>query len=295
MTNIPFQILPPNVMVRLYPLFMGFSEKITEKSKYLKEKLNQAEIKITPAEYLARCISSTIIIFIISLFVFIFLVFSNSEKVYLNSFAGALIISSFIIVIQLNHPKAVVDKRIKDIEKNLLPALRTILIQLHSGVSLFNSLVYISNSDFGELSKIFSEMVKKINTGTPQIKAIEEVIKDNPSLYFRKSMWQLINGMKAGSDVSKVLGDIIDSLSTEQVLQIEGYGSKLNPLAMFYMLLVIIVPALGVTFMTVISSFFSPISINSKTLLIFLFIFVLIFQIIFLGLIKTKRPSLLED
>jgi len=171
--------------------------------------------------------------------------------------------------------------------------LFTILIHLNSGVSLFDVFVHISTSDYGEVSIIFNKMIKKINAGMPQIEALEEIVKNNPSPFFRKSIWQLINGMKSGSNVRKVLKNIIDSLSKEQIIQIETYGSQLNPLAMFYMLIVIIIPSLGVTFITVISSFFSS-GLDNRIILVLLFVFVFLFQIMFLGIIKTKRPSLLE-
>ena len=61
--------------------------------------------------------------------------------------------------------------------------------------------------------------------------------------------------MKAGADISTVLKEVIDALSEEQIVQIQDYGSKLNPLAMFYMLLGVIMPALSITFVIIISSF----------------------------------------
>ncbi len=294
MTKIPFSILPPNVLNRVSQFFMGFAEIISKRFKFLKEKLEQAEFDISPEEYLAKCITATLFLLIVLSFVFPLLVFSKSETRISTGILCALIVSALVFFNQINYPKSAANKRVKEIDKNLLPALNTILIQINSGVSLFDVIVYISTSDYGEISKIFNKMVRKINTGKPQIEAIEEIVKNNPSDYFRKSIWQLINGMKSGSDISKVLSNIIDSLSKEQIIQIENYGSQLNPLAMFYMLVVIIIPSLGVTFMTVISSFFSS-GLDNKTLLIGLFIFVLIFQIVFLGLIKTKRPSLLGD
>ena len=205
------------------------------------------------------------------------------------------IISFFTFIHQISYPRLKANRRIKEIDKNLLSVLRTILIQLNSGVALFDVFISISKSDYGEISKVFSKMVKKINTGTPQIVALEEIAKNNPSIFFRKSIWQLINGMQAGSNINNVLKGIIDSLSKEQLIQIENYGSQLNPLAMFYMIIVIIIPSLSVTFITVISSFFSSSGIDNRFVLIVLFIFVFIFQMIFLGIIKTKRPSLLEE
>ena len=47
------------------------------------------------------------------------------------------------------------------IEKNLMPALQNILIQLNSGVPAFNILVNISSGKYGDLSKEFGKAVRK--------------------------------------------------------------------------------------------------------------------------------------
>ena len=64
---------------------------------------------------------------------------------------------------------------------------------------------------------------------------------------------------------------------------------------MFYMMGAVILPALGITFLIVLSSF-----IELETLLIKLLFWgllgaVVFFQIIFSGVIKSKRPSLLGE
>ena len=90
-----------------------------------------------------------------------------------------------------------------------------------------------------------------------------------------------------------VIKEVIDSVSQEQIIQIENYGSQLNPMAMFYMLVAIIMPALGMTFLIVISSFVALSDFATKLIFWSLYGFVFFFQIMFLGMIRTKRPNLL--
>lgn len=293
MIRIPFSLLPEKVLIRLSFIFKGLSELISKRFKFLEKELRQAEFKISAEEYLARSLTA-----ISFLFIFLSLILSLIFVKFGYKFTGILIaavISFFAILHQIKYPKLMANRRVREIDKNLLSALRTILIQINSGVSLFDVFVSISKSDYGEVSKIFNKLVKKVNTGTPQIEALEDVVQNNPSPFFRKSIWQLINGMKSGSDINNVLRNITNSLSKEQLVQIENYGSQLSPLAMFYMLLVIIIPSLGITFITVISSFFSSVALDGRFVLMVFFVLVLIFQVMFLGMIKTKRPSLLEE
>ena len=65
----------------------------------------------------------------------------------------------------------------------------------------------------------------------------------------------------------------------------------LNPLAMGYLLMAVILPALAVTFMIVLGSFPS-IKVGENTFIGLLFI-VTVFQIMYLGIMKSKRPNLI--
>ncbi|MBU1632121.1 MAG: type II secretion system F family protein [Nanoarchaeota archaeon] len=175
-----------------------------------------------------------------------------------------------------------------------MPALQDFSVQINAGIPLFNILVNIAHSNYGEVSNEFKIIVKEINVGVPQVKALEESALKNPSIFFRRSLWQIINGLKAGSDMSTVIQEAINALSEEQILQIQVYGGKLNPLAMFYMLIAIIVPALSVTFIIILSSFLSFSEFLTKTIFYSILTATTFFQIIFLGIIKTRRPNLLS-
>ena len=194
---------------------------------------------------------------------------------------------------QINYPRVYFNKKQRGLERNLMPALEDILVQLSSGVPLFNILVNISVSDYGEISNEFKKAVKKINAGTPQIDVLEELGEKNSSSYFRRTLWQISNGMKSGSDISTVIKGSLRLLNEEQIIQIQNYGNKLNPLIMFYMLVTIILPALAITFLTIIASM---VGLNKNvTMIIYggLFTFTIFIQIMFLGAIRSSRPTLL--
>ena len=99
--------------------------------------------------------------------------------------------------------------------------------------------------------------------------------------------------MKAGGDISIIIQDSIHSLNEEMLIQIQNYGNKLNPMIMFYMLISVIIPALSITFLTVISSIVNLGESTTMGIFAFLFIFVILLQVMFLGVIKSIRPSLM--
>lgn len=238
---------------------------------------------------------STLISFVFLIIMLnIFFLIINLEKSISLSFIIAVPVVLFILLQQLLFPKLLAGRKIRDIDKNLLPALQDILVQLNSGIPLFSIMVNISQKKYGGVSREFGTAVKKINAGISQVDVLDEMASKNPSLYFRRAIWQLVNGMKTGSDTGIVVKEIISALSEEQLLQIQKYGGQLNPLAMFYMLITVIIPSLGMTFLIILSSFISTSEFATKVIFWSLYGFVFFFQIMFLGIIKTRRPTLLE-
>jgi len=296
MFKIPYSLLPPKSLRKNSAIFLGVAENIGPMFKFLEVNLKQADIDLSTKEYLSMCLMACLVFFIFigSLLSFI-LYLASVNNPFLFSIIVSLFVTLMIFLQQISYPKMFVSKRVKNIERNLLSALQNILIQLNSGIPLFNILVNISKGNYGEISKEFSGLVKDINTGRPQIEALEEMAAVNPSLFFRRTIWQIANGMKSGADMSSVIQEIINLLSEEQILQIQKYGSQLNPLAMFYMLMVVIAPSLGITFLVMIVSFIALPEGIVKLVFWGLYGIVVFFQLMFAGLIKSKRPNLLGN
>jgi pilus assembly protein TadC len=287
------------------PFTFAATEKLRAKSKpfanlisrkkdsVFQRNLEAVEAPISREEYIGVVLRGLLIRIIISyVIISTGFFFANVSQFYLWSAGLAIAFSGFIAFSQLLYPKVYASRRERDIEKNLIPALEDMLVQLNSGVPLFSILVNISASDYGELSAEFKKAVKKINAGSPQTDVLDELGKRNTSPFLRRTLWQLSNGMKAGSDIAIVIRESRRSLGEEQILQIQSYGNKLNPLIMFYMLVSVILPALSITFLTVISSLVGLGKALTIGLFIGLFGLVMLIQITFLGMMRSLRPSL---
>lgn len=294
--NIPFSIFPIHVLKRHSRRFIGLAKPIEKILPAVSTALKQIRSEYEASQYIAMCIYASAIFF---LFIFsVLLLFFGLLKVksfFLVSLAISLILLLFVFLQQINYPSLLKGRRIKSLDGNLLYALRNILVQVSAGVPLFNVFMIIANGNYGEISREFAIAVKEISSGKPQSDAIKDLTTNNPSIYFRRAMWQLANGLKAGSNVANVLEEIIKTTSEEQIVQISTYGSQLNPIAMFYMLLTVIIPSLSVTFLIVLSALLSLSEGFTKMAFWGLFMLVLFAQIMFLGLIKSKRPTLMGE
>jgi flagellar protein FlaJ len=289
--KIPFTISDIEILKRKSKSLIKFTSP--EKTK-LSEYLHDSGEDIGRRQYLTICYRAFYLNFFFFLIIFTpLLFFLNADYFYFYGSGGALLISGFILMSQLNYPRIFSLRKARAVEKYLIPVLQDMMVQLNSGVPIFKILVNISESDYGEVSREFKQIVKEINSGTPQIDAIEKYGKRSASKYFQRVLWQLSNGLRAGSDISIVIREGIRTLSDEQAIQIQSYGSKLNPLIMFYMLIAVILPSLGVTFLIIISSILNIQEDVMRLIFFSIFGIVMFLQFMFLGLIKSKRPSLL--
>lgn len=291
MIKIPFAFLPPRMLYQYSKYFYWISQRLEARFNFLALHLEQIEARLKPLEYISMCLASLTVFFVFMIFV---AYMATAFKVpFLLGVGSAILVCLFVFFQQMAYPKLLASRRIRGIEINLLPALQDMYIQLNSGVPLFNILINISNSDYGGVSEEFGKAVREINTGRAQIEVFESMAIRNPSMLFRRVLWQITSGMKEGSDISTLIHEVLQAVSDEQVMQIQRYGGQLSPLALFYMLIAVIAPSLGITFIIILSSFIALSEVTTKAVFYGLLIITIFFQIMFLGMIKTRRPTLM--
>lgn len=290
--TVPFSPLPYPVIEKISKPFLGIGSSLAKAMPYLEMELLQAKFDVDPKRYASIMVFLGISYFIF-FFVFIAVILSRFTELYLLLGFTISAVLSFLIFMQISlYPKMVVKKKIRDLERNLIFALRTMLIQIKSGVSLFDSMSTIANGDYGALSAEFKDAIDEINTGTIEEHALQKLATNNPSLYFRKSLWQIVNGMKAGADVSTVLVESVATMSREQKIAINTYGNQLKVFSLIYMMIGVIVPALGLTFLIVLGSF--PQIEITENIFWMLIASVAVAQFMYIGMIKAKRPNIMS-
>jgi flagellar protein FlaJ len=196
---------------------------------------------------------------------------------------------SFLYAMSFPQVKAAI--RAKRMEQEIVFAGRHMLIELKSGVPLFDAMLGISR-DYGEVSAEFNKVVEKVTLGVPLGVALHDVADANPSPHFKRLVLQMANSLASGSDVSTALEASLDQISKEQVLSLKAYGQKLNPIVMFFMIFGIIMPSLGVAFVIIISSFLGGTSFAFGSSALFgVLIAVGLVQFLFLSMVESSRPK----
>jgi len=237
--------------------------------------------------YATACVLNAFINFVTLFVVISVLGAATLTPMLLLAAIAAAAIGIATLVTCLVYPQIIAAQRRRAIDANMITATRQLLIQIRSGVPLFNALLSVSTGH-SKVSDEFYKIVSKLNAGVAEADALAEASATSPSLQFRKVVWQLSNALKVGTDVGLALEATLNELELEQTEQIKKYSQELSPLTMIYMISAIIVPSLGVTLLIVIGSLLSfPVP---KALLVFIFVLMIGFQAFFLNFVASRRP-----
>ena len=286
--SIPFSFLPPKVVLGLAKNTKNAGNFVAALFPSLEDDLLHARVPATPREYAAvALIAAPLNAVVVGVLVFV-LGSALKTDLLVPSLLVALFVGAASFITIIFYPKIIAMQRVRLLERDLIPATRQLIIELKSGVPLFNALASVS-SDYGDVSEEFRKIVTRINNGVPELDALAEASHENPSFQFRKVLWQVSNALKVGSDVGAALEAIVEELTRERVNEIRRYGQELSPWTMLYMMAAVVVPSLGVTMMIVISSFMS-IQIP-KFILPMGIAFLIGFQLFFANFVSSRRPN----
>ena len=279
---------PSEKIMRRASYFYPIASKLEKSFKNLRVYLYQAKYNMSVVEHISYSlyVSTLNTLYLILALLFLYIITHNS--IFLTLIPASLLIFIMMFYTVLFKPKVVALRIARKIEEELPYALRHLLIEVKSGVPLYQGLISIS-SGYGMLSEEFKDIVKKINSGVSMIKAIEDSVIRSASLSYRRAFWQILNSLKTGTDVEKPLEEIVKEIVKEQIIAIKNYGQQLNPLTLMYMMIAVIMPSLGITFLMIISSF---ISYSIPTGMLWgVVLFLIFFQWMFINLIKSRRPN----
>jgi flagellar protein FlaJ len=286
--RIPLSLLPPSTLMNLSKHVEGMGEFISSLLPNLRLQLMQAEVDMQPRRYTAIAfVSATFNFVLMSLIIVLAGFTTRREFVLLGVFAGLIIWFATFLTI-LFYPAVVARRRTRELEANLIPALRQLLINIKSGVPLFEAMTSVSTG-YGPVSREFAKMVEQMNAGVAQTDVLNEASKRNPSFRFRRVLWQISNALKVGSDVGSAIEEMINELTKERIAEIQRYGQELNPWVMIYMLMAVVLPSLGITMMIIVMSFMNV--LLPKTIFPAVFLFLLLFQLFFISFVKSRRPQ----
>ena len=250
-------------------------------------KLEQAGIRDKPEDFVRKCyLLAGMVAVVLTLAAFSFMnVFGIDMRILLILFPSLFFILKAIFLYQ---PDSIILRKEKDINRELVFGTRFLMIEIQSGVSLFDAMINLSRN-YPAIGREFSEVIHLVNLGTSLEDALERVSEKTSSMSLRKVLWQILNSLKTGADIGSSLEAAVDQITREQMISVKEYGRKLNPLAMFYMIMAVIMPSIGISIAVLMANFLA--FEISLTMLLALSGMLGFMQFMFYTMIKSMRPA----
>jgi hypothetical protein len=245
---------------------------------------------IKPSLYMASVFFNSL--FFSSFFVIlVFSIFGYSlpSLLYLISFIYILVFSLAFYII---HPKAKSIDIKKETDRDLGFLLKDLLIQLKSGINLYDALISAGNANYGIASQKIKDVVKKINQGYNERVALQEIITTIKSDFMKTTLWRIVSSLRTGGNIGYLLNEISGTLKNYHEEEMRRYIEITNIALIGFLLLGCVLPSIAIISSIVIFSVLG-LDFSSNTLFsIFGFSFVL--QVFLIGYIHTSRPSLMR-
>jgi len=175
-------------------------------------------------------------------------------------------------------------------DRMLLHVLREMWIESTSGVPLYSMLVNVSRGDYGNISDDLREAVRDITAGERDILALEKIAKKTRSEGFKRVLWHITSSMRTGIGLTAALDSALKVMTAEQTRAVKEYGSSLNFYLLLYLLFAAVIPAITITFVSLLSSF--GVFAISFDLLVGLVVGSAVFQFILIGFMRVGRPEI---
>ncbi|HJO02233.1 MAG TPA: type II secretion system F family protein [Candidatus Woesearchaeota archaeon] len=262
-------------------------QRISTFFPHLKKQIRIAHLKTTPYEFIYKNLKSSLA-FSLALTILFFFVADKAGLPLILIPVAFIVFFILVFNFAFLKIKSKIIQRQRKIDQEVLFVGQYLLIMLYSGRPLLNALIDTSKS-YGVASKYIKEIINDINTGSSLEDALENAMVYSPSEKFRKILFHVNNALKLGIDVTNPLRAVLEEIATEQNIEVKRYGKKLNTIVIFYMLVAIVAPSIGMTVFIVLSSFIE-LNINMIHFIIVI-MFIAFMQVIFISVFKSIRPA----
>ena len=255
----------------------------------LKYDLLESDLKADSEDYLASSFISAFIIGLLMFALFFAVTSSRPSGADMRMAAGgSAAMFAVFFGLYVYYPTARAKTLSLRINTDLLYALRDLLVQVQSGISLYDGMVNIAAGSYGGVSKEFAETVREINSGMPEDAALERMALRTKNEFLKKAILQILNALSGGASLRDAVRSTIAHLENHQVNRIRDYASKLNFMSLLYMLVAAAIPSIGVTFLLILSTF-SGAGIGEDTILLIIGLS-FVMQLMMIGYMRAIRP-----
>lgn len=271
-------------------LFGGAADTVTDFYPKLQLYLNAIDVDVDAATFIVIGLKNVFLIAFLTAALLAGLSFAAGELVSFAPFttAATLVMFAATLLYWLFYPAVQARKKARQMEQELLFALRDLSIEISAGTPFNDALRTLTNG-YGVLSDEMSLVVKDIETGVPVDKALYNSLNRNTGEIYRSTILRLVNGIRSGTSIPSLLNVVIENLSTKLENAVTKYGENVNTWSTLYLVVGIVLPSMGFTVFVLLSAFTgTPIS---QTFIYLASALLVLFHVFAIGLLNSRRPS----
>jgi len=303
-------LTPEHLAKRISRYFRGFGDRVSFLFSGLEYDLRLAESEMSEGEYIVASALNAFLWTAFMSFLILVLFFWRGTitleeiSIGVGSWDGArwfvadnwlalvppIITFALMFLFFIRYPSIVAGKIVESVDKDLVYALRDLMLQISSGVSLYEGMRNVSRSGYGRVSEEFAKVVQDISTGEAQDTALEKMALRTQSEFLRRTIWQLVTALKAGASLQGALNAILQALRRYQSQNVKAYTQELNLWVLLYIFASVAVPSLFITLLVILSTF-GGIGIN-ENFIIAILLACFAAELVLVEYVKVRRPVL---
>ena len=124
----------------------------------------------------------------------------------------------------------------KEIEERFPDFVRNLVSSVKSGMPLTRAIIYVSKSDYGELSYYVKKMANQVEWNIPVRRVFINFSDDVDNPIVKRAIATVLQAEKSGGNIEDVLGSITDSLLTIKKLKQERKASIQGQITQSYVI-----------------------------------------------------------
>lgn len=270
--------------------FENYIRGIVHNHRELKLKLKMGASKQTPFQYVYQTITLTAL----SSFALIFIVFMVTKSNLLFLMVGlgfSFLMIPFIYQFLFSFIDVQIRKQARELDSDLLFVSEYFLVSLESGLPLGNAIQGLSKLQRPG-AKFFKKIYTEFKTGKDLEAALMEGSKNCASDNLKILLKRLKDSLSIGVDLKSVLENFIEESAERKIIEIRSFSKKLNPMVMMYLLLGIVMPSLGVTFLMLGATMINLTAEGLQLMLVVIFLLMLVFQYVSYSGFKFSKATI---
>lgn len=283
-----------NIVLNIYMLIINFKFSSFKSSKEKEVKIHDfSQIKKDEHTifnyfkiiFLNNILSRNVLLFL-TFFYLILLIFIGLE------FSLMFVVLILMLYIFMKfYPQMKQKRSYNDLNQELPYALRHMGIELKSGKGLHDTLITVSNANYGSFSHELNRVLEQVRYGVSTENALLEMSNRVGSDGLSRAIQQIIGTLRVGGNLAHSLEVIADDISFDMHVKLKDYSQRLNSFILIYTFVAILAPVILLIMLMAASTVMGDIIPSNMILLMYIFLFPMI--VVFMGIfIKKLEPNI---